>query len=191
MLYAFPAARLEERSFIGQAFDVSAALFTSFALMGVLLTLLLQRRDLSLQNQMLAEMKKDVQRSSESAFRSLHVQLTSLAFQDPELLEVWRYDTDQADFSPSGLKKELYANLVVSHVETSYLAGLVTEDALRVMLREIFESVTIREYWQRVAQLRALDLGDDAVMLDRFVEIANAEFRRAQPATSSLENDES
>ena len=52
-----------------------------------------------------------------------------MALGDPELLRVWEYDEDRhaGTFEASAVKRELYANLVVSHIESAYLAGLAPE----------------------------------------------------------------
>jgi hypothetical protein len=176
----FPRDHLFARSAIGQTFTISASLFSSIALVALVVTLIGQRRELAGQKATLVETRKDIQRSSEAMFRNLHMQLLSIAFGDPDLLDVWKYDSDPpGDDAPVSLKRELYANLVISHVQSSYLAGLASDETLRAMLQEIFESVEIRDYWTRVARLRTVgDIGDDRVLLARFVSIANDELAK-------------
>ncbi len=170
---------LERRAQIGETFGTSASLLSSLALVGVIATLVNQSRQLSIQRGELSETREDIRRSTDMGFRSLHAQLVSMALSNEELLSVWRYDSDGKE--QEGLRRirrELYSNLILSHVEASYVAGLATDSSLRLMLRELFGSPHIRNYWMTSSHGREeVDIGEDRDRVKTFVQIANEEAR--------------
>lgn len=118
---------------IGQTYGAVSAIVAAIALIGVMVSLVIQGR----------EMKQ----ARKNARRGLHVELMRMAMDDPRYMEVWGpYDTDT--FAAEG--QQTYVNLVVAHWYSEYEVGEMSDTLLRATSAEVFASVPGRRYWHTV-----------------------------------------
>lgn len=172
-----------ERSSMGGYFGGVSAVFSGLALILLVVTLLLQHREirlqrheLSLQREELAASRDELRRSAESDLRSLHVQLTQLAMDDPALAAVWN---DLPDEPPHILRQNLFANLTFSHYLLVYKWGDVTEAELIARARSLVQSAAFRHYWTATRSAKeALPPDSDEGKLFRIFERAMSEPRQ-------------
>jgi hypothetical protein len=159
---------LHQRALLGEQYTASGALFSSLALIGVIVAIAFQSRTISLQ-------RHELNRSAEVDLRSLHLQLLMAAIGDSDLLDVWTYDGDaERSATRSDVKKELYSNLIISHVETSFVTGLASSERTRLQLEELFESPIIRQFWREVSGSRQeMDIGTNSEAIREFVQLGN------------------
>ena len=129
---------------IGQYFDAVSAVFSGLALLLVIGTAAMQRRELSIQRQELSKSHRELHRSAEADLRRLHMDLLKMAIDDPSLAEVW---CDFRDASPEQRRQYHYANLVFSHFFLNYKLEIITEAEMRGYLLNITRSPIFRGYW--------------------------------------------
>ena len=159
---------LHQRALLGEEYAASGALFSSLAFVGVIVAIAFQSRTINLQ-------RREFNRSAEVDLRSLHLQLLMTALGDSDLLDVWTYDSDaEKSATRSDVKKELYSNLIISHVETSFVTGIASSERTRLQLEELFESPIIRQYWRGVSASRqGMDIGTSDEAIKAFVQLGN------------------
>ncbi|WP_237330284.1 DUF6082 family protein [Streptomyces sp. BA2] len=141
----------EERSALGNYFGGVSAVFSGLALLLLVITLLfqqrelqLQRRELTLQREELAASRDELHRNAEADMRSLHVQLTQMAMDDPSLAEVWNDFQGESDTT---LRQNLFANLLFNHFVLAHSWGSYSESDLIVHARNMLASPAFRHYW--------------------------------------------
>jgi hypothetical protein len=145
-------------SSVGEAFGVVNSVVAAFALAALVITymmqsrdLRLQREDLALQRGILESAEASLRRSADVDVRKLHVSLIQMATQDARLAEVW----------PSGVgtdevtrRQHMYANLLLQHVWLQYTAGIASKEEMISNLRHLFTSPRVRAYWEETAKIR-------------------------------------
>ncbi|HTJ36382.1 MAG TPA: DUF6082 family protein [Dactylosporangium sp.] len=144
---------------LGDAFSVANGIFSVLAVLIVAATLWvqfnelrMQRAELRMQREATERSHRELQRSSEAVFRELHIRLTELAIEDPDLAEVWsRYPPD---VSPRRRKQYFFANLMLSHFNVVFRTGQRDEQYFRGLLADQFENAIVCEYWGQVRQFR-------------------------------------
>jgi Family of unknown function (DUF6082) len=125
-------------SSIGQTYGAASAVLSVLAIIGVAVTLVLQARDsraLRLQ-----------------AIRESHTRLLEMVMTDAELNKVW---------GPSGLsdpfvrqRQNMYANIIISQWEMSYVTRTLTNDHLRLLAAEFLSGTIGREFWALARRAR-------------------------------------
>ncbi|MEU5070681.1 DUF6082 family protein [Streptomyces asoensis] len=141
-----------ERSTIGDYFGGISAVFSGMALLLLVVTLLfqqrelrLQREELALQRQELVSSRDELRRSAEADMRSLHVQLTHMAMDNPALADVWN---DYPGESPEVVRQHLFANLVFGHYLLFFRWGGSTEAEILEYARSLVRSPAFQRYWE-------------------------------------------
>jgi hypothetical protein len=140
---------------IGQAYGTVSALLSAFALIGVVGSLVLQRRQMQATRQY--ETKK------------MHLDLVRMAVENPLLLSV------EGDVDPDGQVKA-YANLLVSHWALAWDVRAMTGRSVRANAARLFNQQVVRDWWR--------DFGNSyATSAERrgFVKIMDEEYVRAAP----------
>jgi hypothetical protein len=116
---------------IGETYGAVSAIVAAIALLGVMISLVIQAREMS--------------QARKNARRAHHVELMRLAMDDPRYMEVWGpYLTDS--FAAEG--QYTYVNIVVAHWYSEYEIGEMSDDLLRATAAGVFASVPGRHYWR-------------------------------------------
>ncbi len=138
---------------VGQFFDAGNAVFSGLALILVIGTTVMQRRELAMQRDALSKSHRELHRSAEADLRRLHMDLIKMAIDDPSLADVWgQY---RADIAPERRRQYLYANLIFSHLFLQHSLKISTDDEMLGYLKDITKSPIFREYWNEAAPSRA------------------------------------
>jgi hypothetical protein len=137
--------RAQQLGTVGQYFDAGSAVFSGIALLLVIGTTVMQRRELAMQRDALSKSHWELRRSAEADLRRLHMELIKMAIDDPSLADVW------ADFRPGipveRRKQYLYANLIFSHLYLNHKLQVADDAEMLGQLRVITKSQIFREYW--------------------------------------------
>ncbi|MET0493435.1 MAG: DUF6082 family protein [Actinoplanes sp.] len=156
------AADWSKWSDVGQTFGVLSSIISSLALAALLITARMQfremqenRKELEHQRLSLARNHSEFARTAEANRGLLHLEILKLAINDPKLAEVW--PSFAPNLSVDQNRQYLYANVIYQFQltlmkVTGYDYG--DEDVLDVM-RYLFTSPVMREYWEAAAQARS------------------------------------
>ncbi|PKV88434.1 DUF6082 family protein [Streptomyces sp. TLI_146] len=143
--------RAEGRSQIGNYFGAASAVFSGLAFLILVVALLLQYQELRMQRTELADQREELtqsrqelHRSAEANMRSLHVQLTRMAMEDPSLAAVWN---GFPGIPHEEERQYLFANLTFGHLLLARQWGSYSDDELRVHARSLRSSEPYRRYW--------------------------------------------
>ena len=175
-LNLFPSDRRsdwERLSFIGQTYGAASAILSVLALGGISLSLLLQGRE--------------ARASREQGLRALHVDLIKIALDDPLYLSCW------GPFSGSTAiddrRRHMYTNLMVSHWQTMWEVGSLTEPHLRVLADELFAGESGRHFWSLIGGVRSdVEGGRRARHFHRIVADAYDNAIQAGPPVKSQDD---
>lgn len=116
---------------IGQTYGAVSAIIAAVALLGVMISLVIQSRE--------------ARAVRKSARRAHHVELMRMAMDDPRYMECWGpYVTDT--FAAEG--QYTYINLIVAHRYSEYEVREMSEVLLRATAKYVFASAPGRVYWQ-------------------------------------------
>lgn len=162
MSAALPAKTWQDWSNVGQAFEAVAAVFAAFGFAALVVTFLmqfrelqLQRQELSLQRHEMSQTQAELHRSAEADLRRLHVELMRMAIDDEGLGAVW----PDPEAQPHSVRRQFwYANLIYHHQRLALELGQLDEEAISVILRRLFRNPIMREYWKAGAEPRAASL---------------------------------
>jgi hypothetical protein len=88
---------------------------------------------------------KSAFRAAEAAVRGQHLLLTRMAIEDPDLSEVW--PEYAGNINQMRAKQYRYANLIISFQCMSYQLKYNTEDETLNIMRHLFSSPIIHEFW--------------------------------------------
>jgi hypothetical protein len=136
-------AELNRVAAAGQAYATAGVLLTAISLIGIGATLVLQLRALRQQQMALERTLLVTEQQSGAAQRALHIQLIEHAISDSSLREVLPFLHDDETTA----RQYLYANLMLSHLESLYERGALGEEAVRQNLRRLFERDVVRSFW--------------------------------------------
>ena len=155
-------------SYIGQTYGAASALLTALALIGVIVSLILQAR---------ATEASQVQSSREH-----HLHLLEMAITDPSLLPCWAgWGVDPANYpTPARWRRFLYVNLIISYSARDYTIGNGSDHWLQVELARLFQGEPARQYWEIARKIR-LESADNA-SARRFCELVDNEYQKARDA---------
>ncbi|WP_234334419.1 DUF6082 family protein [Streptomyces sp. NRRL B-1347] len=180
----------EKRSQIGDYFGGVSAVFSGVALLLLIATLLLQQRELRMQRQELAHQREELSasraelhRSAEADMRALHVQLTEMVMNNPDLAEVW---DDLPRESTTELRQNLFSNLTFNHYVLALSWGTFTEEDLVVYASSLLSSPTFLRYWNATREHKSQLPADSAEgRMFRVFERALADQRRGAPPSTA------
>jgi hypothetical protein len=118
-------------SSIGQTYGAVSAVVATVALLGVMISLIVQGRE--------------VREARKNARRSHHVELMRMAMDDPGYMECWGpYLTD----SFGAERQHTYVNLIVAHWYSEHEIGEMSDTLLRATAASVLASAPGRRYWQ-------------------------------------------
>jgi uncharacterized protein DUF6082 len=121
----------ERLSSIGQTYGAVSAIVAAIALLGVMISLVIQSRE--------------IREARKNARRSHHVELMRMAMDDPGYMECWGpYLTE----SFVAERQYTYVNLVVAHWYSEYDIGELSDPLLRATAASVLASAPGRRYWQ-------------------------------------------
>jgi hypothetical protein len=115
---------------VGQAYGAVSAVLSGLALCGVVVSLLIQRRQ--------------AQTSTQYAIRERHFDLLRLMLDQPDLM--YGFAMDPRD---PAARRSVYVNLIIGHMHMTWMLGEAEEIDLRNALREMFRGSTARDWWSR------------------------------------------
>ncbi|MFE1170194.1 DUF6082 family protein [Nocardiopsis sp. NPDC058789] len=151
----------ERLSLIGQTYGAISALIAVLALLGVIVTLVYQAREL--------------RRAADDSRRQAMGDLLRMAMSDPDLDECWGPVDGEDD--ARARKQLMYTNMIVTQWGTSFRAGATPEKRLHRNALEMFRGEVGRDYW---AQARTSRLSAPASRADaRFNQILDDAYRAA------------
>lgn len=151
---------------VGQALASVDAVFSALGLIAIVITfwfqyqeLKLQRLELESQRLALDSSQSALNKSAEADLRALHVDLLKMSVNDCDLARVWPWP-DQ-DMTEVEMKQFLYANLILQYQRLALDIGRHTEEEMRAILRYLFTSPLMRDFWRKAADERAAMLTPD------------------------------
>ncbi|MFC1414197.1 DUF6082 family protein [Streptacidiphilus sp. N1-12] len=145
--------RAKDLGTVGQYFDAGSAVFSGIALLLVIVTTVMQRRELAMQRDSLGKSQWELHRSAETEMRKLHMDLIKMAIDDDSLAKLWSYD----DSIPAEqVRQYLYANLIFSHLLLNHELHVIDETNILGHIHGVARSPIFREYWVASASARAL-----------------------------------
>ena len=164
MAHAVPSTTSTNSSNIGQGFESVAAIFSALGFAALVVTFLLQLKELQLQRSELENQRHEMSRtqgelhrSAEADLRRLHVELLKMAIQDEELGAVW-FEPSAETSSFTNRRQFWYANLIYQHQRVALELGGYTDEHAKSALRRLFKSPLMRDYWRNSAEPRATTL---------------------------------
>jgi hypothetical protein len=144
----------ERLSLIGQSYGAISAVLTAAAVIGVAMTLVLQQRQM--------------RESRRLAIRQYHMNLLSMALENPELLRAW------GNFPhPEGAEPRLtvYTNLVLNYFVLLHQTGSADTEEIRLHLKSMASGDWARQYWESAAEgWYAAYSGNSRKIVDVFAE---------------------
>ena len=146
--------RAQQLGTVGQYFDAGSAVFSGIALLLVIGTTVMQRRELAMQRDALSRSHRELQRSAEADLRRLHMALIQMAMDDSTLADVW--GDYRAGIPRERRRQYLYANLIFSHLYLNHKLQMADDAEMLGLLRILSKSEIFREYWAEAAGSRAL-----------------------------------
>ena len=137
---------------IGQAFESVAAIFSALGFAALVVTFLMQFKELQMQRHELESQRNEMSKSqsalstsAEADLRMLHLQLLKISLVDPDLMDVWPQLVE--GMSNSEAKRFAYANLIIQHHALMLHLGILKDEAFERSIRYLFRSPTIRAFW--------------------------------------------
>ncbi len=150
-----------ELSNIGQAYGAASAVFSALALTGVVVSVGYQAR------------AANVQRAQ--AVREQHRELLRLMIDDPQTYApVW--SSRRAAMPKQELRREIFAQMTLLHLETGYVAGFFTAEHIKreSSVSNLFVSDTFTNYW---SHLRPVWLDSEDPVIREFGKIVDAGYQ--------------
>lgn len=146
----------------GDVATVVSILISSIALAGVIVSLLLQIRQL--------------RTSQVEVFRTLQIEIARMAFERPEII-VDPADPVRAD--PSTFQRHVYLNLTVMYWRAAFMLGSLNEAALRNDVAALFRVRSRCDWWAMARASYALLSGSKGSRSRRFFDTVDTEFDSA------------
>jgi hypothetical protein len=129
---------------VGETFGALNSVVSGAALAALVITSLMQHKELKSQRAAFSQAEVDLNRTAEANLRMLHVDLIRMAMDDRELAAVW--PTHGSGLSEDRNRQYLYANLILQHAWLQLRITDFTEAELQRYLRYLFKSPLLREY---------------------------------------------
>ncbi|MFC1442100.1 DUF6082 family protein [Streptacidiphilus sp. N1-10] len=167
-------SRAAQLGTVGQYFDAGSAVFSGLALLLVIGTTVMQRKELAMQRDALSKSHWELRRSAEADLRRLHMELIKMAIDDPALADVW--GAYRTEIPMERRRQYLYANLIFSHLYLNHKLQIADDAEMLGHLRVITKNEIFREYWKEASGSRApLAEGSAERIFGRLVDQAIAE----------------
>ncbi|CAM5715881.1 hypothetical protein SALBM135S_09758 [Streptomyces alboniger] len=149
---------------ISQTYGALSVFFSAAALIGVVLSIAHQARQIRIQN--------------EESHRSAHRELTLLTLDDPAFLVCW--EPPNTAITQERWRQLLVSNLIVSMWSSDFKLHLYDAHTMRAILRDYFRGEIGRAYWMNSGPLwhRMTESGSDRRLHD-FVRIADETYAAA------------
>lgn len=124
-------------------YEKYSLILQAFILIGAVATVIIYYRILkATQNQVKAML--------ESSIRSMHHELLRISIGDKDILEVFR-GTHQ-DLSSEELKRHLFVNLSLSHIETLFKLGYLNPEQLAIEINHNSQNPYFKAFWAKARQ---------------------------------------
>lgn len=149
---------------IGQAYGAISAIISTFALVGVSISLILQNREHRL--------------NSMWSHRTYQLELAKLAMENPQdLLPVW-FGRDINEQAAGEYRTRAFITLVFKFAEMGYLSKEFPEENIQQEFGSHFNYELVRDWWQKS---RAIWLGSSQASENhrRFIEMLDAAYSDA------------
>ncbi|WP_345357105.1 DUF6082 family protein [Actinoallomurus liliacearum] len=147
---------------IGQAYEGAISLLTIFTLLGVVISVVLQ--------------VKEVKANRMQNLRSMHLGLMQIALSDPIYGRTWT--ASGAATSKERLQEVQFINIVFWFLMLQWELGEMTESRLReTFSKEMFPNAASREYWEHAGEI--VTKGAETRKQMRFYAIVEQEYRKA------------
>jgi hypothetical protein len=162
---------------VGQTFGVLSSIISGLALVVLVGTARMQFREMREQRRELEEQRRlhvqhgsELQRTAEANVGLLHLEILKMAINDRTLAEVW--PEFGPDVTPEKNRQLLYANLIYQLQRISLVVNKNSQQEMLRMMRYLFTSPIMREYWRLTDYGRsaALDMDTDEVRLAQEVD---------------------
>lgn len=152
----------ERLSFIGQTHGAASALLSAFALVGIVVTLVLQARDTKV--------------SREQGQRQAHLELMKMALENPLYRRAW--GPVHPGRAPGTDLQQIYVNLIFSSWQMSFELKTMDERLLRAVTSTLFKGEPGRRFWAGARETR---IATSATRRERrFHRIVDEMFRAAE-----------
>jgi hypothetical protein len=152
------AATWARWSDVGQAFGVVNSVVSALAVAALLITWVLQTREMRAQWAEMTEQRHILQgaqaalhRSADVDVRKLHMTLTGMAIGNEHLAAVW---PSHGGLDPITQSQYMYANLLIQHAWLQHTSGLAGHEEMVKNLRFLFASPKVRAFWRDTANSR-------------------------------------
>ena len=155
-------------SSIGQTYGAVSALISGIALAGVVISLILQSRELHLVR--------------EQAFRGQQFELLRFAIDNPSFVSSWGYVPPEGA-SVEDVRRVGYTNMIFSFWGSGYATRKLNDYELRQNFEGIFQGEAGRSYWEGS---RNVWHKEATRRMRRFAWIAEEEYRKATAAGPPL-----
>ncbi|MFI6547094.1 DUF6082 family protein [Streptomyces prunicolor] len=188
LLVKIPGLQSAQSGNAGQAFGAVTGATSMVVLIYIARTFSYQREETQMQREMLEAQRAELisqreqslitnecaQKVAEAAVRGQHNALISAAISDPLLADVW--PSYGQDTPTETRKKFLYANEIISLQCMSYTLGYLTSDQAEATMYHLFESATLRSFWEqtRVARMESTPHGGQ---MWKFYELTEEAYR--------------
>lgn len=136
---------------VGQAFGVVNSVVSALAVVALVVTWMMQSRDLAVQRRILEDAQVALRRSADVGLRDLHTKLISMAIDHPDLAAVW---PNLGVTDPVLQLQYMYANLLLQHAWLQHTTGVATREDLISNVRFLFASPKVRAFWRDTANSR-------------------------------------
>ncbi|GAA1642368.1 DUF6082 family protein [Catellatospora bangladeshensis] len=151
---------------VGQTYGAASAILSSFALIGIVLSIAVSLRQARVGQQ--------------DAARSMQFELMKLQLDDPTLNS--SLPPDASADQVATWRRSIYRNMMFMYLRSSYFTEDISPDALRLQMEIIFRSPEARAWWPQARPAYAT--GSRLRMERMFVRIVNEQWRTAAAAAA-------
>jgi hypothetical protein len=148
---------------IGQTYGAVSALITALALVGVVISLLYQARDVSA--------------ARSQAIRTFQFELLRMELEDADLM--WASGAPWGTGPPANyrrLRQHIFVHMWLSFWESQFLLKEMSSESVRSAAKELFNGEPAREYWESAGDGR---LASNEGRRLQFLHIIDEEYRNA------------
>ncbi|MFI5835011.1 DUF6082 family protein [Micromonospora sp. NPDC051300] len=154
---------------VGQAYGAASAILAALALIGVVVSLIVQARE--------------AKAAREQALRALHTDLLKMAIDAPDLLECWGPIEESTDLA--WFRRHVYSNLIVTHWQLMWEVDTLSEAHLEVLADQFFKGVSGRRFWAEARGPRMK--AETSRRARRFTSVMDRRYQRAVAAGPAVD----
>lgn len=129
---------LRRLSYIGQTYGAASALVASIALVGIVVSIVLQGRESRI--------------TRDHALRALHIDLLRLGISDDIYLQCWGGFASTEDNNVK--RQHIYVNMILEHWRLMYELGALGERQLNQTARQLLQAAPARRFWAEARAAR-------------------------------------